>query len=259
MIKYFTLAAVIFLSSASVQAQKKSDLVSEIAELKTALDSVKNSLAISRKKEVVSKTEAESYKAQADELLETNKSLMDNINSFTKASIEKSENIGKTLESLQEKEKQLKAINDRFSSHDSVALAVLTDFKRVLGENGNITVASGAVIVALNEATRNGLTSKDAAARAKTDEFIKKIAGVIKMYGDATIVVEAATNTGEFDIALNQATTLVNKFVKQHSINTNRISAVSKDGGFSEGLYVKVMPKFDAFYFTLREQLKTNN
>ena len=38
MIKYFTLAAVIFLSSASVQAQKKSDLVSEIAGLKTALD-----------------------------------------------------------------------------------------------------------------------------------------------------------------------------------------------------------------------------
>ena len=128
-----------------------------------------------------------------------------------------------------------------------------------MGENSNINVSSGAVIVALNEATRNGLTSKDAAAKATTDEIIKKIAGVIKSYGDANIVVEAATNTGEFDLALNQATTLVNKFVKQHSINSNRISAASKDGGFSEGLFIKVMPKFDSFYFTLREELKTAN
>ena len=259
MIKYFTLAATLFIGLSTVNAQKKSDLLSEIAQLKTVLDSVKNDLVISRKKEIVSKTEAESYKAQADELLETNKSLMDNINSFTKASIEKSENIGKTLERLQEKEKQLKAITDRFNSHDSVALAVLTDFKRVLGESGNLNVSSGAVIVSLNEATRNGLTSKDAAAKASSDELIKKIAGVIKTYGDANIEVEAATNTGEFDLALNLATTLVNKFVKQHSINTNRISAVSKDGGFSEGLYIKVMPKFDSFYFTLREELKTAN
>lgn len=249
----------ILLSFTTIQAQKKSDLLLEIESLKITKDSIQNQLAISRKKEVVSKTEAESYKAQADELLETNKSLMQNINSFTAASIEKSENIGKTLESLREKETQLKSITDKFNSHDSIALLILTDFKKVLGENANINVNGGAVIVALNQATRDGLVSKDANQKAASEAILSKIASVLKTYRDSNIVVETLTNTGEFDLALNQSTLLVNKFLKVHSINANRILPIAKDGGFSEGINIKVYPKFDAFYFELREQMKAAN
>jgi flagellar motor protein MotB len=259
MIKNLFLLFAFLLSFTSTQAQKKIDLLNEIATLKSVIDSVKGEFAISRKKEIVSKTEADSYKAQTDELLETNKSLMQNINNFTLASIEKSENIGKTLQRLRDKETQLKNISDKFSSHDSIALLVLTDFKKTLGENANINVSGGAIIVSLKQATRDGFTSKDATQKATAEGVINKIASVIKTYKDSNIVVEASTNTGEFDIALNQATLLVNKFLKLHSINANRISATAKDGGFSEGMNIKVYPKFDAFYFELRGQMKEVN
>lgn len=259
MIKNLFLVLAFLLSFTSTQAQKKIDLLNEITTLKSVIDSIKGEFAISRKKEIVSKTEADSYKAQTDELLETNKSLMQNINNFTLASIEESENIGKTLQRLRDKETQLKNISDKFSSHDSIALLVLTDFKKTLGENANINVSGGAIIVSLKQATRDGFTSKDATQKATAEGVINKIASVIKTYKDSNIVVEASTNTGEFDIALNQATLLVNKFLKLHSINANRISATAKDGGFSEGMNIKVYPKFDAFYFELRGQMKEVN
>ncbi len=259
MLKYSFFLFIILLGISPIQAQKKSDLLLEIESLKMAKDSIQNQLAISRKKEIVSKTEADSYKVQADELLETNKSLMQNINNFTSASIEKSENIGKTLESLRDKEIQLKKITDRFSSHDSLALLVLTDFKKALGESANISVSNGAVIISLNQAIREGLVSKDAAQKANSESMVSQIATVLKNYRDTNIVVETLTNTGEFDVALNQATMLVNLFLKKHSINANRIHPTAKDGAFSEGMSIKVFPKFDAFYFELREQFKAAN
>ncbi len=259
MIKKITLLCTLLVCLAKVQAQKKNDLLIEIENLKAQISETENELAISRKNEIVSKTEAASYKTQSDELLESNASLMQNLNNFTKASIEKSDNIGKTLESLQAKEAQLKIITDQFSSHDSIAFLVLTDFKKVLGENSNITVANGAVIVVLNEGARKGLTSKVASEKATTDGILAQIATVLKSQKESSIVVEAGTNTGEFDVALTQATLVANKFLKQHSINPNRIAATAKDGGFSEGLSIKVYPKFDAFYFALREQLKASN
>lgn len=241
------------------QAQKKSELLSEIDQLKSVIDSVQNELFLSRKASIVSKTEADSYKAQAEELLVTNQSLMQNINSFTSASIEKSENIGKTLKSLREKETQLKKINDSFSRHDSIALLLLTDFKRVMGETATISVASGAVIVSLSQSVREALASQEPSQKTMAEAALTKIASVLKMHSATNIVVESLTNTGEFDVALNQATLLVNKLLKQHSINPNRISPVAKDGGFSEGLNIKVFPKFDAFYFDLREEMKAAN
>ncbi|WP_165750202.1 hypothetical protein [Cellulophaga sp. Z1A5H] len=257
--KYFTLLSILFISVTTLQAQKKSDLLIEIQNLKASKDSINNLYVVSKKRETVSKTEADSYKTQVDELLVTNNSLMENINNFTKASIEKSENIGKTLESLQDKEAKLKVINDKFSSHDSIALAILTDLKKSLGENSTINVANGAVTISLNEATRNGLTSKSAVDKSATESMLTQITNVLKRYKDATITVEGVTNTGEFDVALNLATVLANKLQKQYSISNARLVATTKDGGFTEGLNIRISPKFDAFYFLVREQIKENN
>jgi hypothetical protein len=255
MIKNFIILLTFSLSVTAIKAQKKSDLIQEIGILKVKIASLDDELVISKKNERVSKTEAESYKAQADELLETNQSLMQNINSFTKASIEKSDNIGKTLEALRNKEAQLKKINDAFSSHDSIALLVLTDFKKSLGENANIKVASGAVIVSINEAIRTGLSTNDESAIA----YVSKIATVLNMHTDTDVNIEALTNTGEFDVALTQAATAAGVLQKQFSIDASRIKVIAKDGGFTEGLNIKVSPKFDAFYFALREQMKDAN
>ncbi len=253
--KFIILLTFSIISVTAIQAQKKSDLIQEIGILKVKIASLDDELAVSKKNERVSKTEAESYKAQADELLETNQSLMQNINNFTKASIEKSDNIGKTLETLRNKEAQLKKINDAFSSHDSIALLVLTDFKKSLGENANINVASGAVIVSLNETVRTGLTTNDESAIA----YLSKIATVLNMHKNTDVSLEALTNTGEFDLALTQAANVAGVLQKQFTVDASRITAKAKDGGFTEGLNIKVMPKFDSFYFALREQMKEAN
>lgn len=258
MIKNFTLLCTLVFSLTALQAQRKSDLLVEIDHLKSKISEIENELAISKKREIVSKTESESYKAQADGLLETNASLMQNINNFTKASIEKSENIGKTLSSLRAKELQLKMITDQFSSHDSTALLVLTDLKKTLGEKSAINVTSGAVIVSLNASTLDGLKSKVAAEKASSEAVLSKIAAVLKIHTDTNVVIEGVTNTGEFDVALQEATQLANIFQKQYGLNKS-LTVAAKDGGFSEGINIKILPKFDTFYFTLREQMKNGN
>jgi len=73
-------------TSSFLNAQKKSELIAEIHELKTELDSTKALVSDARKNERIGLTRAESFEAQVKELQDANATLLKNLNAFANIS-----------------------------------------------------------------------------------------------------------------------------------------------------------------------------
>ena len=139
-------ALVLFIHT-GLQSQKKSELIAQNQELKFELDSINRIVAGANSSERISTLKANELQKQVSELQDANATLLKNLNSFAALSSQNSENINKTLATLERKESQLKGIVGNFSSADSTALVVLTSAKKTLGENAKVQVNDGVVII----------------------------------------------------------------------------------------------------------------
>lgn len=241
--------------AAFAHGQRKSELIAEIAGLKTQLDSVKGEVADARKNEKISLAEAESYKTQVTELQDANATLMKNLNSFAVVSNKNTDIVNSTMSSLQAKEAQLKDIKDAIASHDSTAIVVLTNAKQTLGENAKIGVSDGAVIVSSNLESLFGNTTGTAVATT-AETWLGQIASVLKANPDTGITIQGLSMTGELDLAAQQAAAVAGVLQKKFAVAPERIFAMGKDGNFKEGINFKIHPKYDAFYLMVRNEMK---
>jgi outer membrane protein OmpA-like peptidoglycan-associated protein len=256
MMKSFVFAVLLVLAVPFTHGQTKKDLLLEMESLKSELASTKEALNESKKNEKVSLAKAEAFEAQAIETQEANASLMKNLNSFTEASAQKSDNIGRTLETLKTKEAQLKRINDEFSRNDSIALLVLTGFKQTLGEDANIIVENGAVSTLLTTAFLFGANPASFAIEANAEISLEQIAKVIKNNPDMVVSIESQTPTGDnLDLVARRAAAVAISLINKYGVSPTIVNAYGKMGT-SGSTFVRVHPKFDAFYFKVREDLK---
>ena len=241
-------------SVTSLKAQKKSELIAEIATLKTQLDSVSSEVADARKNEKVAQTESASYKSQVTELQDANKTLMKSLTSFTEVSSKNSSNFNMAMESLNAKEQQLKSINDAIASNDSTALVVLTNAKQTLGENAKIGVSNGAVIISSN---LSALFESDTAANisAEAEAWVQKIGQILLANPDMAVTIEGLSMTGNLDLPAQQATA-VSSALQRLEIPSERITALGRDGNLKEGILIKIHPKFDEFYAMVKDNMK---
>lgn len=248
----------LLLTVTSVLAQRKSDLIAEIADLKTELDSTKALIASAKKNEKIGLARAESFESQVKELQDANATLLKNLNSFAKVSNKNSENINKALAKLEEKENQLKAINNALSSNDSTAVVVLTHTKQTLGENARIGVSEGKVIIAsklealFDPTTGTQLTSESTA-------WLEKISNILTANPKVALTIEGLSMTGELDLAADQAAAIGAVLQKQFSIDPNRIHTLGKDGNFKEGINLIIHPDYARFYDMVKESMKASN
>ena len=248
----------IFLSILSVQAQRKSDLINEINTLKTQLDTTSTALADSRKNEKISFAKSESYEKQVRDLQSANTTLLKNLNSFAQVSNKNSENITKALASLEEKESQLKIMADAIASHDSTAIVLLTNAKQTLGENAKINVSDGIIIISkdltslFGEDTASSLTEESKA-------WIGKIATILSANPEVEITIEGLSMTGDLNLPTLQAKAIANSLANDFGIKPNRVSIDAKDGGFKEGVKIKMHPNYKSFYTNVREGLKNGS
>lgn len=252
--KIFT-PILLILFTVATQAQKKSDLLYEISQLKSELDSLKNELVISKKNEKVSLTKATSFENQVTELQDANKVMMQNLTSFAEVSNKNSENINRAMASLQEKESQLKNIHDALAKNDSTSVVVLTNAKQTLGENSNIGVANGEIIIAANT-TSLFTDDKKTAISDAGKIWIQKIANILTINPGTALTIEGLSNTGELDLAAAQATLISSVLQKDFAIDASRISVIGKDGNFKEGINLKIHPQYPQFYGLVKESMK---
>ena len=246
-------AAVMTLGCCSLQGQKKSELISQNQELKFQLDSVNRIISNAKRNEKIGLLKAEELQTQVTELQDANATLMTNLNNFATLSSQNTSNINKTLETLERKEAQIKGILGGFASADSTALVVLTNAKKTLGENAKVQVSDGVVIISekLDFFFTDGLGT-DLLPSSK--ELLEKVGQILNTNPKTAITVVGMNITGELNIALNQAAAVSNELITTNAVDGSRINVKGQDGGFKEGIQIRIHPDYKAFY----EQAKTD-
>ncbi len=250
--------SILLVSSSFLFAQRKSDLIAQIDALKIELDSTKTVVTQAKNNEKIGLARAESFELQVKELQAANATLLKNLNSFAQVSNKNSENINKVMAKLEEKENQLKTINNEIASNDSTAIVVLTNAKQTLGENAKIGVSNGSVIIATKLEslfdTATGVT-----VTVEGTSWLEKIASILNANPKVSITIEGLSMTGELDAAADQASAIGAVLQNQFSIDPNRIISLGKDGNFKEGINIKLHPDYNQFYDMAKENMKSSN
>lgn len=248
----------LFVSSiTALQAQKKSELISEVASLKMQLDSLNSEVTDARKKEKLAQTESTSYKSQVSQLQDANRTLMKSLTSFTEVSTKNSSNFNMAMESLHDKEQQLKRINDAIASNDSTALVVLTNAKKTLGENAKIGVSNGMVIISSSLSALFG-SDTESTISVEAEQWVEKIGQILTANPNLAVTIEGLSMTGDLEVPAQQAEAISNA-LQRLEISPDRITASGKDGNLKEGIILKIHPKYDEFYLMVKENMKNSN
>jgi hypothetical protein len=239
----------------SLQAQKKSELIAQNQELKFQLDSVKRIVSLAQRNEKIGLSKADELQTQVTELQDANATLMKNLNSFAALSSQNSENINKTLSTLERKEGQLKGITNAVASNDSTAVITLTRAKQTLGENAKVSINEGTVtfMETLDFFFPDGLGTQ---VNASSKEWLENISNIIKTNPKSIISVGSLNITGELDLALMQAANIATILVKEFGVKGDRIQVVGKDGGLRESVQIKIQPDYKAFYDMAKGEVK---
>ncbi|MFH6603991.1 hypothetical protein ACEZ3G_10925 [Maribacter algicola] len=245
----------VLLLTAIGSAQKKSELIAQINGLEKERDSLKSLVTLAQKNEKVSTARAESFEAQVSELQDANATLLKNLNSFAEVSNKNSNIVNSAMASLEAKEKQLKDIKDAISSNDSTAIVVLTNAKQTLGENANISVSNGAVVIS---ESLNALFGSDTgtAVTEKAETFLGQLAQILSVNPEIALTVEGLSMTGNLDLPAKQAASVASVLQTKFSVDSSRINTLGRDGNLKEGVLLKLHPKYDAFYLMVRESMK---
>lgn len=255
MIRIILCSAFLFMGILNVEAQKKSELIEQNQELKFQLDSIKSIVNTAQRNEKIGLSKAEELQKQVTELQDANATLMKNLNSFATLSSQNSENINKTLATLERKEAQLKGITNAVSSNDSTAVMALTRAKQTLGENAKVSVNEGTVTFSekLDFFFPDG---SGVQVNAGAKEWLENISNVIKANPKSIISVASLNITGELDLAIMQAANIATILVKDFGVNGDRIQVVGKDGGLRESVQIKIQPDYRAFYDMAKGEVK---
>jgi len=255
MMKIYVCSALFFVGLINVQAQKKSELIEQNQELKFQLDSVKRIVGTAQRNEKLGLLKAEEMQTQVTELQDANSTLMKNLNSFATLSSQNSENINKTLATLKRKEEQMKGIVDGFASNDSTAVMILTNSKQTLGENANVNVSNGTVIISenLNFFFADGLGTNVSGA---SKEWLENVAKVANANPKSVITIASLNITGELDLAIQQASTIASILIKDYGVDGERINAIGTDGGLRESIQIKFQPDYKSFYEVAKGEVK---
>jgi len=255
MIKKLLFSTVLIFSFFGLYAQKKSELISQNQQLKFQLDSINRIISSAERNERIANSKVDEFQKQVAELQDANATLMKNLNSFAALSSQNSENINKTLATLERKEAQLKDITDAVASNDSTAIMVLTQAKKTLGENAKVSVSDGSVVISekLDFFFSDGLGTE---INEKSKLWLENVSKIINANPKSGITIASLTITGEFDLALNQAAVLAGMLIKNHGVNGDRIKATGKDGGLKESIEVIIQPDYKGFYDISKESIK---
>ncbi len=246
----------VFVGVNTMHAQSKKELQAEIDQLQADLARKDSLITSAQKEERISKARAESFENQVAELQNANATLLKNLKIFTEASSRRSDNISKTLESLREKEAQLKFINDELSKNDSIALLLITEFKQSLGESAQLKVAQGGITLALNQEFLVGEDESATTLTAEASEYLKKVGQTLKNHPSWEFDLISQEN-GIIDPPERQAQiAAIYEIIGQETgLNTKFLRAKRRDG-LINAFEIRVHPRYPEFYMQVRKNMK---
>lgn len=219
-------------------------------------------------------------KDRVDELKNTNAALLNNLGDMATLSKKEAENLERSLESIREKDLQIRYLRDAMSKKDSVTLALVTSLKGALGslddEDIEINVEKGVVFISISDKMLFKSGSYRITDRARG--VLGKIAKVVNDKPSIDFMVEGHTDTvpinqpgisDNWDLSVLRATSVVRVLQSEFGVDPARMTAAGKsfyvpvagndtaeNRARNRRTRIVVLPKLDEFYNMIEEGMK---
>lgn len=265
------------LMSSCVSKKKFSELEDKYQDTNTELKSANMKLSVCEDEKANMKT---SYDRQIKVLENTNNALLNTQGEMAIISKTGAENLQKSLESMQEKDLQIKTMRDAINKKDSVTLALVTSLKGALDnvddEDIEISVEKGVVFVSISDKLLFGSGQYTVTKEAR--KVLEKVAKVVNDKKDFEFMVEGHTDTDpisreviqdNWDLSVKRATSVVRILQDEFSVDPKRMTAAGRgeylpvaSNDTSDGkaknrrTRIVVLPKLDQFFGMIEDGMK---
>ncbi|WP_339686694.1 OmpA family protein [uncultured Nonlabens sp.] len=207
-----------------VSCASKKDLEAALAkqiETKELLDTATVKLNACLADERAAIARIEGFKDQIESLKNSNSALLTNQGDLVMLSTQGSRNLERSLESMKEKDLQIRSLNDAITKKDSVTLALVTSLKSSLGnlqdEDISVNVEKGVVYISISDKLL--FASGSDKINAKAIAVLGKVAKVVNDKPEIEIMVEGHTDNQSISSA---------KFTDNWALSTSRANAVTR-------------------------------
>ncbi|WP_073151259.1 OmpA/MotB family protein [Mesonia phycicola] len=217
---------------------------------------------------------------QVNTLKKTNNALLTNQGDLATLSKKGAENLERSLESIKEKDLQIKTMRDAINKKDSVTLALVTSLKGALGnindEDIEINVEKGVVFVSISDKLLFRSGSYQVSNRAR--EVLGKVATVVKNKPEFEFMVEGHTDADpikteciqdNWDLSTKRATSIVRILQNDFGVDPARMTAAGRSEyiplesndtaagkAANRRTRIVVLPKLDQFYSMIEDGMK---
>ncbi|MCF8276896.1 MAG: OmpA family protein [Flavobacteriales bacterium] len=274
------LAISVLLLSSCVSTKKHTALSDQYVGLKDMYEKNQNDLGRTQRELISLKKQLERDSLELARLRSQNDKLIGNMGEMATLSKKEAENLEKSLEKINEKDKQIRTLQDAMDRKDSVTFALVTSIKGAIGdlsdEDIQIKVDKGAVFVSISDKFlfKSGSFKLNSGAM----DVLAKVAKILVAKADFEVMIEGHTDNVSFrkgdlednwDLSTKRATSIVRVLQKDFNIDPARMTAAGRaeyvpitDNDSAEGraanrrTRIIILPKLDQFYGMIEEGLK---
>lgn len=241
------------------------------------LDSATNKLNICLEEKAAANSKIDGLEGQVKTMGKTNSALLNNVGDLATLSTKEAQNLERSLESIKEKDSQIKTMRDAITKKDSVTLALVTSLKGALGnlqdEDIEVNVEKGVVFISISDKLLFKSGSYVISGRAK--EILGKVATVVNNKPEIEFIVEGHTDDvpyksggvliDNWDLSVKRATAVVRVLQKDFKVAPARMTAAGRaeyvpvsttDKAANRRTRIVVIPKLDQFYNMIEEGMK---
>jgi chemotaxis protein MotB len=273
-------ASLAILLSSCVSQKKFSELEAKHKETEDLLNSATVKLNNCLEEKASSTSQLNVLKDQVSNLKNQNSALLNNVGNLATLSTKEAENLEKSLESIKEKDLQIRTMQDALTKKDSVTLALVTSLKGALGnladEDIEINVEKGVVYVSISDKLLFKSGSYNVSARAR--EVLGKVAKVVNDKPDIEFLVEGHTDNvpiknkvllDNWDLSVKRATSVVRVLQNDFKVDPKRMTAAGRSHyvpvtdnnsaaskAKNRRTRIVVLPKLDQFYNMIEDGMK---
>lgn len=273
----FISAATVFSTASCVSKKKFSEMQSKLeSELKTAND---NLLACEQDRNrystdlIEARTSLKHLTEQLNDCKQQRDKQVIQVGDLTVLSQAANQNINKTLEQLEKKDKYIHMLHAARTKADSINLALAVNLKGVLKdgiEDKDVEIKVDKTVVFINLSDKMLYQSGSAKLTPRAKEVLGKIAEIVSSRTEMEVMVEGYTDNvpikndctaDNWDLSVRRATSVVRVLQQDYKIDPNRLIAAGRgeyntlaSNDTEEGRAINrrtriiILPKLDQFY-----------
>lgn len=256
------------------------NLLDKNSDLQRELDACKGDKSAADLKISNLETSNQHLRDQVSEMSVTNQALLNNVGNMATLSSQEASNLEKSLESIKEKDLQIRTMQDALDKKDSVTLALVVSLKSSLGNLNDtdvtVNVEKSVVFISLSDKMLFPSGSTTISPNAKN--VLGKVAKVINDKPDMEVLVEGHTDDvpiskdcikDNWDLSVMRATAVTRVLTQDLGVAPSRITAGGRgqyvplvpndtpaDKAKNRRTRIVILPKMDQFYNMIEDGLK---